>query len=102
MKSKTISILITIFIIIFLSGCTQQINDGKIICKKLEKEHTEYYTTVIMSGKIPISVPHTKKVPDKYTFIIEKQIDNKMYTREIEVSKEVYEKYNEGDYYKYE
>ena len=72
-----------------------------------EKEGTiidKYYrgsyvtTTYVTSGKIII--PNTMYHPESWNFKLQKEVDGEEKTITIEVTEELYNKYNIGDYFK--
>ena len=89
--------LLTISIcILSLSACgeTEYIErTGKIITKEYIPPKTETETTLRFFGKTLIPITNTRVIPEKYvlkvSYVVEKE-------REIEVSKEEYEKSNIG------
>lgn len=99
-----ISFLIMIFIILVIITITVNIvseikyngKEGTIVSKYYEKSYmTTYY---IMSGKIMI--PQQMYYPESWNFKLQKEIDGKVKTISIEVSEEIYNQYNVGDYFR--
>lgn len=68
---------------------------GTIINKEIEPSHS--YITYVHTGTVNVPVTHYKE--DTYKFEIQKEENNKLKTRWIEVSEEDYNKYEIGDYY---
>ena len=98
-------IIVLVLLIIFIISLI-----GIAIYKNIdygEKEGTiidKYYkgsyliTTYVMSGKAMI--PNTIYHPESWNFKLEKEINGKEKTITIEVTEEIYNKYNIGDYFK--
>lgn len=99
-----ISFMIMIFIILVIIMITVNIineinyndREGIIINKYYEKSYmTTFY---IWSGKVMI--PHQMYHPESWNFKLQKEIDGKVKTISIEVSEEIYNQYNVGDYFR--
>lgn len=93
MMKKLLMISICVLI---LSACgeTEYIErTGKIITKEYIPTKTKTETTLRFFGKVLMPVTNTRVIPEKYvlkvSYVVEKE-------REIEVSKEEYEKSNIG------
>lgn len=99
-----ISLLIMIFIILVIIMITVNIineikyndREGIIISKYYEKSYM--ITSYIMCGKVMI--PHKIHQPESWNFKLQKEIDGKVKTISIEVSEEIYNQYNVGDYFR--
>lgn len=87
-----------------LSGCGKVIEEGEVYAKayvpahQIEVDDTIY--TQIGDITVPIVSSHMENVPDRW-YIAFKKIDEESkswLTRELEVTKETYDGYAEGDY----
>lgn len=101
---KFFIVIVSIFFMFSLTSCSSQIKKGFIIDKSFSPVHT-VTTTVsqpVLCGKAVIVVPRTQIIhyDDEWNIIIEGvNEEGEKEKREIEVSEEIYNSLEIGDYY---
>ena len=101
-KVKIFLLILLVFIALFtLTGCTTYgEKEGKVIDKRFTPTHIVYSYIPIHAGKVTTIMPISRTVKDKYEIKIQKEENETTKECWIEVSKETYEQYEVGDYYK--
>ncbi len=94
-----IMVIFIIFIVLIFSGLIymgiKYTSYGEHIGIVVDKRYTKPYTTFNYSGKVFIPIYHR----EKYEILIEKKINNENKRIWLNITKEEYEKYNNGDFY---
>lgn len=92
-----IAVILVIAVINFgIKNAKNAISEGTIVDKDYQSAY--FYTTYINSGETMI--PQTNYSPESYTFKIKGNKNGEIVECQFEVTKEEYNQYKVGDYYK--
>lgn len=99
------SILIIIVVILFIghyiySYASYGAKEGTIIDKHYNPAYTYVTTTTSYVNGNSVNIPTQHYQAETYTFTIQKEINGKIKTVTINVTKEEFEKFNIGEYFK--
>lgn len=107
--NKVVSFLVVMLIVLITSVAFKTVSaidvpvvtEGTIVEKNFKAKHPITSTSVVISGKVLVPVTNTIYVPDKWKITIEgiNPKTKETESRTVKVTKEEYEKLNEGDYY---
>lgn len=102
---KSASVVIAIVCALLLSACEKDITDGTVYDKKFTPAHVESYLMpqimTINGNPTMINTWQTTYKDDKYVIYISRMVDDERKTNAFEVSKDVYDAYEIGDWFTY-
>lgn len=102
---KSAFVAIAMVCTLLLSACAEPITEGTIYDKEFTPAHTSTYIlpqSMYINGRVTIiNIPHTSYEDDKYVLYISCMVDDERRTNSFEVSKDVYDSYEIGDWFTY-
>ena len=90
--------ILIVLLLLFLTACTKHLEEGIVIEKHFEEAHTVYLPTVIIINKVTRIIPRWISYDDRWYIIVQQDEKRDSW----DVSEEVYDSVEIGDYVKRE